>query len=160
MGLRGSGKQSIRRKASAGALAGMIASLAYAIEQEIDLRAFHHNADDLTLLGGLLTDDEQLRRSIGLATHLVNGSVAGVVYAAALHDRLPGSPAVRGIIFGVAENTLLYPLALLEDKHPAFQQGILASYSTLTAFTQETLRHVVFGAVLGTLTHRLLGRKG
>jgi hypothetical protein len=160
MRLPGTGKRSLRDQATSGAIAGAAASLAYAIEQEIDLRAFHHYADDLTMLGGLITDDRRVRRSIGLVLHLLNGTVAGTVYATLLYHRLPGSPPVRGIIFGLAENTILYPLALLEDKHPAIRKGTLAPYWNLSAFTQETLRHVVFGIVLGSATERLLNRKG
>ncbi|HEV2073152.1 MAG TPA: hypothetical protein VGR29_05860 [Thermomicrobiales bacterium] len=160
MRLPGTEKRSLRDQVTAGALAGAAASLAYAIEQEIDLRAFDHYADDLTLLGGLITDGPQARRSIGLVLHLFNGAAAGVLYATLLHHRIPGSPPMRGIMFGLAENTFLYPLALLEDKHPAIRKGTLSPYWNLSAFTQETLRHVVFGAVLGSAAERLLNRKG
>lgn len=149
----------IRRRATAGAVAGMAAALAYAIEQEFDLRLFHHNADDLTLVGRPVTSNQRAIRPVGLAIHLTNGASLGVVYATLARDRLPGSPAMRGIWFALLENTLLYPLALLEDRHPGVRDGTLDRYWNVTAFIQESIRHVFFGAVLGSVTHRLLPRE-
>ncbi len=146
----------IHDRVIAGALAGALAAIAYAIEQEIDLRAFHHYADDLTLVGRLLTAEDKLIRPIGLGVHLFNGVAVGLSYALIAHDRLPGPPIVRGITYAMAENTLLYPLALLQERHPAIREGKLARYWNRTAFAQETLRHVAFGVVLGPLTQRLL----
>lgn len=150
---------SMRDRATAGALAGAAASLAYAIEQELDLRVFGHHADDLTMTGRLVTRNRRVMRPVGLAIHLLNGATLGIVYATVARDRLPGPPAVRGISFSLLENTLLYPLALLEDHHPAIRNGILSRYWNAPAFTQETIRHVVFGVVLGLVTHRQLVQK-
>lgn len=149
----------IRRRAAAGAAAGMAAALAYAIEQELDLRGFRHNADDLTLIGRLVTSNQHTVRPVGLAIHLLNGASLGIVYATVARGHLPGSPAMRGIWFSLLENTLLYPLALLEDRHPGVRDGTLDRYWNVTAFAQESIRHVVYGTVLGTVTHRLLPRE-
>lgn len=146
-------------RATAGALAGAAASLAYAIEQELDLRVFRHNVDDLTLIGRLVTKNRRVIRPVGLAIHLLNGATLGIVYETLARDRLPGPPAVRGICFSLLENTLLYPLALLENRHPGIRDGILSRYWNAPAFTQETIRHVVFGVVLGLVTHHQLVQK-
>jgi hypothetical protein len=141
-----------------GAGAGVAAAAVYALEQELDLRLFQHNADDLILVGGLVTSDRARARRIGLMCHLFNGATLGAVYATSLQQRLPGTPVTRGIIFAMAENLGLYPLALLEERHPAIRNGLLARYWNRTAFSQSILRHVAFGVVLGPLTARLLRR--
>jgi hypothetical protein len=136
----------------------VLAAAVYAVEQELDLRAFRHNADDLILVGGLVASDRRRARQIGLLLHLVNGATLGAAYAAVVRHRLPGSPVARGMTFALAENVGLYPLALLEEHHPAIRNGLLACYWNRPAFAQSILRHVVFGAVLGPLTDRLLRR--
>lgn len=143
----------------AGGLAGIAAAGAYALEQEADLRLFRHNADDLALLGRLVTDDRARSRTLGLALHLLNGAAAGTAYALLARDRLPGPPWARGTIAALGETVALYPLALLEDQHPGVRDGQLDSYLTVPAFLQSILRHVAFGLVLGPMTERLLARR-
>lgn len=138
-----------------GAVAGVAAAFAYAIEQEIDLRVFDHDADDLVLLGGLFCRKRDEARSIGLIMHLANGAIAGVVYARYFHDRLPGPSAIRGATFALTETIAIYPLALLQDHHPAIRRGELGRYWNRTAFIQSILRHVALGVVLGPVTARL-----
>jgi len=144
------------RRACAGSIAGMVAAAAYAVELEIDRRLIRNNADDLLLLGRLLTANRRLARPIGLGIHLANGAVLGALYGALCHDRLPGPGWLRGTVFANIENVGLYPLALLEDLHPAIRSGELDRYWTWPAFLQSIPRHVVFGIVLGPLTDRLL----
>lgn len=146
------------QRLAAGSTAGIVAALAYAAELEWDLRAFHHNTDDLTLIGRLVTNDPEVMRKIGLGLHLMNGAALGGLYAIFVHDRMAGPPAVRGITFGLAETVALYPLALLEDIHPGIREGRLDRYVHPTAFVQNIFRHVVYGAVLGPLTGVLLDR--
>jgi hypothetical protein len=151
---------SLLERAIAGSLAGIAASLAYAVEQEADLRAFRYNADDLLLLGRLATSDRARARWAGLGIHLLNGAAAGAVYATAVRDLVPGPGWLRGTTFATAENLALYPfLALLENHHPAIRSGELAPYRNGTAFLQSIPRHIAFGAVLGTLTDVLLDRR-
>jgi len=138
-----------------GAIAGIAAAVAYVVEQEVDLRMFDHDADDLVLLGGLFTRQRHRARSIGLGMHLANGAIAGIVYARYVHDRLPGPPVLRGVTFALVETTAIYPLALLEDYHPAIRRGELSRYWNGTAFAQSILRHIALGAVLGSATARL-----
>lgn len=146
------------QRLTTGSIAGLAAAIAYAVEQEFDLRAFDHNTDDLTLLGRMVTGDDQLIRPVGLAMHLANGAAVGTVYALFLHERLPGPPVVRSLTFLMAETAALYPLAVFEKHHPGIREGRLDSYLTGTGFAQQVARHVAFGAVLGPLTARLLRR--
>jgi hypothetical protein len=154
-------RHAVMEHAGAGALAGVAASVAYAIEQEIDLRLFQHNADDLVLLGRLVVSEQDhgTVRLVGLGVHLLNGAVAGAVYGALVRDRLRGSGWLRGTVFATAENVALYPLALMENMHPAIRSGELASYRTMAAFLQSVVRHVTFGVVLGALDDVMRKRK-
>jgi hypothetical protein len=110
------------------------------------------------LLGRLVTSDDDLIRPIGLAMHLLNGALLGAVYGLVAHDRLPGPPLSRGLLFTMAETVGLYPLAALENLHPGIREGRLEPYTTPVAFAQQVVRHVAYGAALGPVTDRLLRR--
>jgi hypothetical protein len=139
----------------AATVAGGIAALAYAGEQAADIAVTKHNADDLTLLGRFFVKNDSQARWLGLLIHLANGGFLGGIYAVLAHDRLPGPPWLRGIIFANVENAVLYPIAALEDHHPAIRDGQIDRYWTPVAFAQSIPRHVVYGAVLGSLYARL-----
>lgn len=149
---------SLSRRLRAGVIAGVFAAGAYAVEQEFDLRAFKYNTDDLLLLGRFVTNDNDLARPIGLVMHLANGAAAGTTYALVGERILPGPPLVRGLTFSLIETVGLFPVAMLQDKHPAIQDGSIDPYWNLPGFTQQVFRHMAFGLVLGPLTARLLRR--
>lgn len=149
---------SVQQRLVAGSAAGVVAALAYAVELEWDTRVFRHNADDLILLGRLVTNDSRGMRKIGLGVHLINGAVLGGIYGIFVHNRMSGTPAVQGITFGLAETVALYPMAMFEDIHPGVREGRLDRYWHPAAVVQNVFRHVVFGAVLGPLTEMLLRR--
>lgn len=151
-------KPSAADRIATGAVAGMTGIAAWLAVQEIDRRLLDPGANDLVFLGGMVTQDDALIEPVGLAIHLANGAAAGAAYALLLHDRLPGPPVARGVTFILAEHLGLYPLMLLEDRHPSIRRGRLSRYWTGTAFFQQTIRHLAFGAVLSTLCGRWLGR--
>lgn len=140
----------------AGAIAGIVAAGAYALEQDIDMRMFACPTDDRLLLGRLVVRDNGAARTIGLGMHLTNGVVAGVAYTLVAEPILPGPPVVKGLAFAMAETIALYPLAVFGGVHPAIKDGTLPSYLTPTAFVQQVLRHLAFGATLGPVAARLL----
>lgn len=139
----------------AAAVAGVAAGFAYVAAIALDLKVVDHEADDLRLLGGVFFRDRASARRTGLLMHLGASVGIGVSYAVLVRDRMPGPPWLRGAIFANVENAILYPLALLEDHHPAIKRGEIDRYWNATAFLQSILRHIVFGAVLGTLYERL-----
>jgi|SRR5215217_1980006 len=149
-------RDGLRRRFIAGALAGVAAAVTFATVMEADRRVLGRNTDDLMLLGRFVSPREQTARIVGLGLHLLNGGMLGGVYGAAFHEWLPGAPSFRGALFANAENLTLYPLALLENHHPAIRDGQIDRYWNGTAFAQETLRHVVFGLILGEGTERIL----
>lgn len=149
-------RRSPGRRIAAGSAAGVAAAIAYAIVQEIDLRLVGNNADDLLLIGGLVTSDRREARTIGLAGHLAAGAALGTLYVTFGRERLPGPAWLRGVFFATVENTALYPALLLEGHHPAVRSGELDRYWSATSFAQSVPRHLVFGVVLGGLADRLL----
>lgn len=144
----------------AAVVAGLLGGAAYIVEMEIDLPLFGYNADDLRLLGRPFAPDPSLNRAVGAAIHMGNSAMFGVAYAALAHDRLPGPPWLRGVVFANVENAALYPLTLLDGYHPGVRDGQIDRYWHRTAFTQAVLRHVVFGAVLGAVYGKLHRRRG
>ncbi len=142
----------------AAAIAGLAAGAVYIVTQEIDNRLTGQNNDDLKLLGRLLVKGPEHAKLAGVLPHVVNSANLGIAYAALAHDRLPGPPWFRGALFATVENTVLYPIALLEDKHPGIRNGEIDRYLTLKAYLQSIPRHLTYGAVVGTLYERLRHR--
>jgi hypothetical protein len=139
----------------AAVLAGAAAGVAYAVAMELDLRLLGQRTDDFLLLGRPFSADIGRARLFGSGIHLANAAVLGVVYAALARDHLPGSPALRGALFGNTENTLLYPIAAFDRFHPAVREGRLDRYWSIRAYLQSVWRHTVYGAVLGSVYDRL-----
>lgn len=139
----------------AGAVAGLAGGAAYLVAVEADIALTRNNADDLELLGGLVSKDRDQARRIGLLMHLGNSAVMGIAYGTVGRKLLPGPGWARGLAFASIENAALYPLALLEDVHPAIREGRIARYWTGTAFAQGVVRHMAFGAVMGGVFDRV-----
>jgi hypothetical protein len=142
--------QDLRRIAAT----GLIAGAAYLAAQAIDLAITRNRVDDLALLGGMTPVRPESARPVGAVMHAANSIGMSAAYHLVVRDRLPGPGWLRGSLFALAENTALYPLALIEQEHPAIRMGRLDSYLSWTAFLQATWRHVAFGAVLGALAAR------
>ena len=139
----------------AAAIAGLAAGAVYVATQEIDNHLTGQRNDDLKLLGRLLVKGPEHAKLAGLLPHTINSANLGIAYAALAHDRLPGPPWFRGALFATVENTVLYPLALLEDKHPGIRAGEIDRYLTMKAYLQSIPRHITYGAVVGELYERL-----
>jgi hypothetical protein len=139
----------VRRSAQA-ALAGAAAAGAWALA-EPSLRRLtrgHHN--QARLIGGIVTPRGRWE-VVGLGAHLANGATFGVAF-----DRL-GLRGVRaGLVAAQAENLLLWPLTgVLDRLHPDVRSGVWPPMlRSPNSFAQETLGHVIFGAVLGALGPR------
>jgi hypothetical protein len=135
-------------------VAGLAAGAAFLVVLEADLEVTGRNVDDLVILGRPFVKDPGDARALGGGIHAANSIALAAVYAAVV-DRIPGPPWLRGIIFANVENLLLYPITLLEDLHPAIRDGQVDRYFTWPAFWQSVPRHIAYGAVLGILYDRL-----
>ncbi|MDQ3693697.1 MAG: hypothetical protein M3464_08720 [Chloroflexota bacterium] len=147
-----------RTPLAAAAVSGLAAGVAYVVVQAVDIRLTGRKVDDLIALGRFVVSSNRAAWRLGFGLHLANSVVLALVYAK-VQTRLPGPAWARGMLFTMAENSLLYPIMALEDKHPAIRDGSLDRYWNWPAFTQSIPRHLVYGAVLGVLDEKLRGRQ-
>ncbi|MEO7018815.1 MAG: DUF6789 family protein [Ktedonobacteraceae bacterium] len=137
------------------AAAGLVATAAYSVAMETDKYLTNNHFNDVTFIEGLLGDtDTSSPRTAALAwtLHFLNGAMLAEVYAAICKRFLPGPNWLKGMIFGGAFITAVWPITPLVDRyHPMIKSGQLPHLANWTAFWQNVLRHLVFGLVLGLL---------
>jgi len=133
------------------ALAGAAAATAWAAVEPLDRRLFGCDYSDVALLGKAVTRGRGWPLA-GLALHAVNGAVFGLAYSEA-QRRLHVGPRRLALTAALAEHVALYPLSFLVDRwHPARgEPGVPPLLTSPRAFGQATVRHAVFGVVLGRL---------
>jgi hypothetical protein len=136
-----------------GALCGAVAAAVWAFEQPLDKALLASRYDDVELLGKSLVSGEGSYPA-GLVMHISNGALFGAVYSN-LAPSVPLPPAFRGPGLALAEHVLLWPLVAVTDRfHPARDQ-LPSLRGNRRAFAQATLRHLLFGLVLGELERRV-----
>jgi hypothetical protein len=123
------------------------------LEQPLDQRLFGSRYDDVEILGKLVTrgDDWQ---PIGWVLHVQNGAIFGVAYAR-LRPSLPGSGVIRGLMVGLIEHVATWPMTVLVDRYHPARKELPKLAGNPRAFGQATIRHAVFGIVLGLLEDAL-----
>jgi hypothetical protein len=143
----------MRQTSWRGGIAGAAATLVMTLEQPLDKRLFDSEYDDVEILGKLVTRGDYWR-PIGFVLHVQNGAFLGAAYAR-LKPSLPGPAVLRGLLAGPIEHIAAWPLTVLFDRyHPAGEE--LPKLATnRRAFGQATIRHAVFGIVLGLLEDAL-----
>jgi hypothetical protein len=151
--LRFVGIASNRTRTLRGAVSGTVAAAIWALEQPLDKLLFDSSYDDIEILGRALVRGESWYPA-GLALHLGNGALFGGIYAN-VGPVVPVPPVLRGPVVALLEGVAAWPLAAVVDRfHPARKE-----LPTLTgnrkAFAQATMRHLLFGVVLGELERRL-----
>jgi len=130
------------------AAAGSAAALVWAALEPVDRRLFRHDYSDVAVLGKAFTRGPGWR-PLGLALHALNGAVFGLVY----HEVARRTERPRlGVELALAEHLALFSTGTLVDRyHPARgEPGVVGMFSA-RAFAQATVRHALFGAVLGRL---------
>ena len=140
-----------------GGLAGAIATVVMTLEQPLDKRLFDSKYDDVEILGKQLTRGDH-RRPIGFALHVQNGAIFGAAYTR-IKPSLPGPAVVRGLLMGLIQHLATWPTAapLMDRYHPA-RNELPKLAANPRAFAQATIRHAVFGIVLGLLEDALNDR--
>jgi hypothetical protein len=116
------------------AAAGAAAATVWALQEPLDQRLFRCDYSDVALVG-------RGNRPVGLVVHALNGAVFGIVFDA-VRRRTPFNQRRLALAMALFESTTLWPLMRFVDR------DLLTSPR---AFAQSTLRHAVFGAVLGRL---------
>jgi hypothetical protein len=131
------------------AVAGALAATTWALLEPVDRRLFRYGYSDVALLGKLVTRGPHWRAA-GLAVHALNGAAFGLAYDELNRRRRVSAPALA-----LAEHVGLFPLSALIDRfHPARGSEGVPRIVHPRAFGQATVRHVVFGVVLGRLAPR------
>jgi hypothetical protein len=131
--------------------AGAAAATVWAALEPLDRRLFRWDYSDVALLGKALTRSRAWPAA-GVALHAVNGAVFGLAFNEV--RRLTGArPRPLALGLALAEHVALYPLGALSDRfHPARgEPGVPRLIGNRRAYAQATLRHAVFGVVLGRL---------
>jgi hypothetical protein len=133
------------------AAAGAVAATAWGLLEPLDQRVFRCDYSDVALLGKALTRDRRWRVA-GFTAHAVNGALFGLAYET-LRRRLPFDARRLALAMALAEHVALYPLSVLVDRHhPARREpGIPPLLTNPRAFAQASVRHAVFGVLLGWL---------
>jgi hypothetical protein len=143
----------VRTRTLRGAVCGAAAAAAWALEQPLDKLLLSSTYDDVELLGKAVVRGDGWYPA-GLALHVANGAVFGAAYSN-LAPVLPIPPVARGPVVALSEQLATWPLSVLSDRfHPA-RKKLPALAGNRTAFAQATIRHLVFGIVLGELERRL-----
>jgi hypothetical protein len=132
--------------------AGAVAALIWGALEPVDQRLFRCDYSDVALLGKAVTRGPGWR-PLGFAIHATNGALFGLAYDGA-RRRLPVDDRRLALAMAMAEHVGLYPLAYFVDRfHPARgERGIPPLLTNARAFGQATLRHALFGVVLGRLS--------
>lgn len=133
------------------AMAGAVAATAWSALEPIDKRLFRCDYSDVAVLGKAVTRGRRWL-PLGLAIHAVNGAIFGLAFHE-IRRRVPIEPRRLALGMALAEHVTFYPLGYFIDRyHPARgQEGIPPLLTNPRAFVQATVRHAVFGALLGRL---------
>jgi hypothetical protein len=128
-----------------------VAAVAWGLLEPLDRRLFGCDYSDVAVLGKLVTRGPGWR-GIGFLWHAANGAVFGLAFHEA-RRRTQVDQQRLAVGLALAEHLSLYPLAYLVDRHhPARgEPGVPPLLTNTRAFAQATVRHAVFGLVLGRL---------
>ena len=126
----------------------------WAGEQPLDKALLSSRFDDLEVLGRLITRDNPGWLAPGLLMHLQNGAVFGSAYAL-IAPSVPVSPVLRGPATALVEHLVSWPLVMVVDRFHPGRRELPRLWGNRRAFAQATVRHLLFGLVLGELERRI-----
>jgi hypothetical protein len=130
------------------AAGGMAAAAVWAASEPLLGRLFRTHYSDVRLLGAAVTRGRAWPL-LGLASHLANGAVFGLVF-----HRLGGRGVKQAVVVAELENLALWPaMALVDRYHPDRRSGVSPPLlRDPRVFGQEVVTHAIFGAVLGLVS--------
>ena len=123
----------------------------WGLVEPLDRRLFRCDYSDIALLGKAVTRARGWRAA-GFALHALNGAAFGVAYHA-LQQRTGADPRRLAVRLALAEHVGLYPLSFFVDRHHPARgaPGVPPLLANPRAFGQATVRHLLFGVLLGRL---------
>jgi hypothetical protein len=136
-----------------GGVAGAVATVAMTLGEPLDRRLFDYEYDDIEVLGKLVTRSAYWR-PMGVVLHVQNGAFLGAAYAR-IKPSLPGPPVLRGLLAGLVEHVATWPLTIVFDRYHPARKELPKLAGSGRAFGQGTVRHAVFGIVLGLVEDAL-----
>jgi hypothetical protein len=133
------------------AVAGAVAATAWSALEPIDKRLFRCDYSDVAVLGKAVTRGPAWL-PVGLTIHAVNGAIFGLAFYE-VRRRVPIEPRRLALGMALAEHVALYPLGYFVDRyHPARgEEGVPPLLTNPRAFAHATVRHMLFGILLGRL---------
>ena len=139
------------------AAAGAIAAAVWGALEPVDQRLFRCDYSDIAILGKAMTRRSGWR-PLGFALHALNGALFGLAFGTA-RRRVDAGDRRLALGMALAEHIALYPLGYFVDRfHPARgEPGIPPLLRSPRAFGQATVRHALFGTLLGALTEAKSG---
>jgi hypothetical protein len=134
------------------AAAGAVAAILWGALEPVDQRLFRSSYSDVAVLGKAVTRGPGWRVA-GFAIHAANGALFGLAYDE-VRRRAPVDGRRLALGMALGEHLALYPLGYFVDRfHPARgQEGVPPLLPSARAFGQATLRHALFGVLLGRLS--------
>ena len=130
------------------AVAGAAAATAWAAFEPLDRRLLRHDYSDIAVLGKFVTRSRWWPLA-GIAIHTANGATFGLAFHE-VRRRTGLPPRPLALALAIGEHIALYPLSYFVDtRHPARGEPGLARLLTARGLTQATVRHALFGALLG-----------
>jgi hypothetical protein len=144
-----------RTRTLRGAVAGAAAAAVWAAQEPLDRRLFGVAYSDVELLGRAVVRGRSAAWvPAGWVLHLANGALFGAAYAQ-VAPSLRGPASVRGVAAGMLEHLLTWPATRLVGRLHPQPARFPRLWGDRQAFAQATWRHVLFGALLGTIERRL-----
>ena len=130
--------------------AGSAAALVWGALEPLDRRLFRHDYSDIAVLGKAFTRGSGWR-PLGFAIHAVNGAIFGAAYYE-IAKRVSRDPRRLAVELALLEHVTLFSTGVLVDRHhPLRGEPGVATLFCPQAFAQATVRHALFGVVLGAL---------
>lgn len=128
--------------------AGAVAAIVWGLLEPIDQRLFRWDYSDVAVLGKAFTRGPAWL-PLGFALHALNGAIFGLAYHEVAR-RVLRDPRRLALELALLEHLALFPTGHFVDRyHPARGEPGLARLLSPRAFGQATVRHAVFGFVLG-----------
>jgi hypothetical protein len=129
-----------------------MAALVWGALEPLDRRLFRHDYLDVAVLGKAFTRGSGWR-PLGFAIHALNGAIFGAAYYE-IARRVSRDPRKLAFELALLEHLALFPTGQLVDRyHPARGEPGVVGLFSLPAFGQATIRHAVFGKLLGALAN-------
>ena len=133
------------------AAAGAVAATVWGLAEPLDCRLLRSDHRDIAVLGKAFTRGPAWK-PIGYAVHAINGALFGLAFHE-VRTQISTEPRRLALAMAMVEHLALWPAGYLVDRfHPALgERGVPQLLGNGRAFGQESLRHALFGIVLGRL---------